>query len=483
MDSVSEEGPSASSRDQTGAQQPSQKRGNDKAISPPSPGSSESSRKRVKVEFKQDGQSVVVAEGNHESQAQRSATNDDTGTHNETATVIKRDASGAHSAENEPGQHDRSIMTLQDYLPQLRVETITDVLGYPAVQKALDEAGSICKAQLGSMQERIETLKKRIDTLEKQNSSLRSKTSQDHAHDSIQKDIGCDNCPKLRAQLEDAVKNLAIPRPIVSQSPIDEGSITNEWRTLMYAIRNLAKHQFDGRPFAKPNTTKDRELFARVTPDYALYVTSEEYKDRFFEAAIWRMMLDEFLGCPILVYDTAVGRAVRRVKNLVFGSEELDTRAEEDYFLWGAQAGQILDRIYDNRSVYESQEGERKAELLDKMIQRFSRYATSQKQESLQLPFESIIEKAIALAKSMARSGPHYMFHSQADIADKRLSGFPLDEELMDAVLDLLPGAHAENTVAFVIFPALLKFLTCPAGGPRRYKVISKARVCIFGEE
>ncbi|RYP42519.1 hypothetical protein DL767_000207 [Monosporascus sp. MG133] len=484
MDSATEEGPSSGSRDQTGAPKLSQKRGNNEATSPPSPGASESGRKRIRVELKHDDRGVVVAEeGNHEPQAQRPVTNDHSGASNKTATVIKRDASDGHNTEYEPRQQDHSIMPLQDYLPQPRVETTTDVLWYPIVQKALDVAGSICKTQLGSMQERIETLKERIYTLEKENSSLRSKTSQKNAPDSIQEDIECDNCPKLRAQLEDAVRNLATPRPIVSQSPIDEESITNEWKTLMYAIRNLAKHQFGGRPFAKPNTTKDRELFARVTPNYALHVTSEEHKDRFFEAAIWRMMLDEFLGCPILVYDTAVGKAVYRVQNLVFGSAESNTRAKEDYFLWRAQAGQFLDRIYDSRSVYESQEGERKSELLDKMTQRFSRYATSQKPESLQLPFESIIEKAIALAKSMARSGPHYMFNSKSDIADKRLSGFPLDEELMDAVLELPPEADAENTVDFVIFPALLKFLTSPGDGPRRYKVINKARVCIFGEE
>ncbi|RYP89587.1 hypothetical protein DL770_004308 [Monosporascus sp. CRB-9-2] len=484
MDSATEEGPSSSSRDQTGAQNLSQKRGNNEAASPPSPGPPESGRKRIKVELKHDDQGVVVAEeANHEPEAQRPAANDDAGTSNETATVITRDASDARNAENEPGQQDPSIIPLQDCLPQPPMETTTDVLGYANVQRALDLAGSICERQLRRMQERIETLKERIDTLEKENSSLRWKTSQEHAPDSIQKDMDCDNCPKLRAQLEEAVKNLTIPRPIAPQSPIDEGSIANERKTLMYAIRNLAKHQFDGRPLANPNTTKDRELFARVTPNYTLYVTSGEYKDRFFEAAIWRTMLDEFLGCPILVYDTAVGRAVRRIQNLVLRSEEMDTRAKEDYFLWRAQAGHILDRIYDNRSVYESQEGKRKSELLDKMTQRFSRYATSQKEESLRLPFESIIEKAIALAKSMARSGPHYMFHSKVDLADNRLSGFPLDEKLMDAVLKVSPGANAENTVDFMIFPALLKLFTSPANGRPRCKLITKARVCIFGEK
>ncbi|RYP72620.1 hypothetical protein DL771_004115 [Monosporascus sp. 5C6A] len=437
MDSAPEEGSSASSCDQTRAQKLSQKRGNNEAISPPSPGCSESGRKRIKVELKHDGQGVVVAEGgNHEPQAQRPAANNDAGTSNEAARVITRYASDAHNAENEPGQQDPFNISLQDYLPKPPVEATTDVLGFTDVQKALDLASSIAKRQLRSMQERIETLKERIDTLEKENSSLRSKTSQEHAPDSIQKDIECDNCPKLRAQLEDAAKNLGIPRSVVSQPPIDEGSITREWKTLMYAIRNLAMHQFDGRPFAKPNTTKDRELFARVTPNYNLYIASEEYKVRFFEAAIWRAMLDEFLGWPILVYDTAVGQAARRIQVLVFGSEEMDARAKEDYLLWRAQAGRILDRIYDNRSMYESQEGERKPELLDKMIQRFS-----------------------------------------------RLSGFPLDENLMDVVLELSPGANAENTVDFVIFPALLKVFTSPGDGRLTCRVIAKARVCIFGEK
>ncbi|RYO80915.1 hypothetical protein DL766_009144 [Monosporascus sp. MC13-8B] len=484
MDYATEEGPGASSYDQTGAQKLSQKRGNDETVSQPSPGSSESSRKRIKVEPKYDDQGVVVSEeGNHESQAQRPAANDDISTSNKTAMVITRDASDARSAENEPGQQDPSVMPLQDYLPQPRVETTTDVLGYPIVQEALDVAGSVCKKQLRSMQEQMETLKERINALEKENSNLRSKTFQEHTPDSIQRDIECDNCPKLRAQLEDAMKNLAIPRHIVPQSPIDEGSITNEWKTLMYAIRNLAKHQFDGHPFAKPSTTKDRELFARVTPNYPLHVASEMHKDRFFEAAIWRTMLDEFLGCPVLVYDTAVGRAVHRIQNLVFGSDEMYNRAREGYFLWRAQAGQILDRIHDNRSIYESQDGKMKNELRDKMIQRFSRYATSQKQESLQLSFESIIEKAIALAKSMTRSGPHYMFHSKVNLADNRLSGFPVDERVMDVVLELSPGANAENTVDFVIFPALQKFFTSPGDGRQRRKVITKARVCIFGEK
>ncbi|RYP08590.1 hypothetical protein DL764_001825 [Monosporascus ibericus] len=479
MDSATE-GPSANSPDQTGAQKQSQKRGNDEAISPPSSCSSESSHKRIKVEVKHDGQGIVVAEeANHEPQAQRSAANGDAGTSNETATVIKKNFSGAYNAENEPRQQ-VSSMPLQDFLPQPPVETTTDLLGHLDVQKALDLAGSICKRQLRSMQERIERLKEQIDTLERENSSLRSKTSQEHTLHSIQKYIDCDNCPKLRAQLEEVAKTLTIPQPIASQSPIDEGSIRNEWKTLMYAIRNLAKHQFDGRPFAKPNAAKDRELFTRVTPNYALYVTSEVYKDRFFEAAIWRMMMDEFLGFPILVYDTAVGQAVRRIQNLVLRSEKIGTRVKADYFLLRAKAGQILDRIYDNQSVYESQEGKRKSELLDKMTQRFSRYATSQKEESLQLPFESIIEKGIALAKSMARSGPHYMFHSKMDLADNRLSRFPLDEKLMDVVLEVSPGANAENTVDFVVVPALLKLFTSPGDRQPRCKLITKARVCVF---
>lgn len=129
----------------------------------------------------------------------------------------------------------------------------------------------------------------------------------------------CSENEKLRKDLETLQHQCqklcdenAVLQSSKPQSTPDEEEIIRHWEILKHAINNLATQKFHGYPL-KRATKENQDLFKPLTPNFDHYLMKGP-KALLIEAAIWRMLVDNFLHSPSLVYQTAAGDSIRAVE-------------------------------------------------------------------------------------------------------------------------------------------------------------------------
>ncbi len=135
-------------------------------------------------------------------------------------------------------------------------------------------------------------------------------------------------------------------------------------------------------------------------------------------------------------------------------------------YLWRAQTGQILHMVYGDKGDY-SAETPNWLALVNDMISYLERFSSSLDPDSLRNQFVNIIDKAVALARLIARSESRYV------VLDRFL-GQEFKEEAME---DVSNKDDSNGTVEFVVSPALLKFVLPQGKTKEERNILSKARV------
>lgn len=131
--------------------------------------------------------------------------------------------------------------------------------------------------------------------------------------------------------------------------------------------------------------------------------------------------------------------------------------------------------LYGDKGAYVTK-GDRQIELANEMVQMFSRYTSSVDTTSLYADFEDIIEKAVALARLMARSESRYVASYTKANESGSFLGQRVDEAWMEVVAQDC-NKEDEQPVELVVSPALFKFFLHPETKTESHKVLSKAQV------
>lgn len=128
--------------------------------------------------------------------------------------------------------------------------------------------------------------------------------------------------------------------------------------------------------------------------------------------------------------------------------------------------------VYGDNGAYGSG-GRLQHELANEMVRLFGRYSSYVDTNDLKLHFIGIIEKAVDVARLMARSESRYVC-CPADKA-QGLHGMELDENLMQIESENPSG---DGKVELIVSPALLKTTLLPENIKQKRKVLFKAGVC-----
>lgn len=133
--------------------------------------------------------------------------------------------------------------------------------------------------------------------------------------------------------------------------------------------------------------------------------------------------------------------------------------------------------LYGDNGAYAAG-GQCENKLADDMVHMFGRYSSYVGTEEVKQQFLGIIQKAVALAKLMARSESRYVLRPTG--TQDVFYGQELDESWMDIEWEIeQENATGNGKVDLVVSPALIKFVM-PAEGEikQESKLLFKARVC-----
>ncbi|KAK7753360.1 hypothetical protein SLS62_004650 [Diatrype stigma] len=260
---------------------------------------------------------------------------------------------------------------------------------------------------------------------------------------------------KLRDQCQKLCGQIAVLQSNRPQSTPDEEEICSHWRILKFAIHNLTAQQFHGLP--RRRATKEHQpFFQQLTPNPDDYLLQNS-KPLFIEAAIWRLLMNKILNSPTSVYQIAAGNAIQTTE--------------------GVNRGQLLHMIYGDNGVYAAG-GQCENQLADEMVRFFARYSSYVGPDKVKQQFLGIIQKAVALAKLMARSESRYVLCPKT--SQGVLYGQGLDESWMDTEWEIERESDTGNgKVELVVSPALFKYVMPVEGKDKQEsKLLFKARVC-----
>ncbi|KAI0533440.1 hypothetical protein GGR58DRAFT_506363 [Xylaria digitata] len=170
---------------------------------------------------------------------------------------------------------------------------------------------------------------------------------------------------------------------------VDDAEMTAKWKSLQYAIKNLARTYFcDLIPLEQLSHDQAARL-ERVSPLYQQILSTEGQVHLLFQSLIWKRITEEILWDSTIVWGERISAAFTTLLKVRWNSTE-------DYHAWRAQTGEI---IQGGIGVHDRYERHLKMKLYS--ISRFipkkklsnEKYATIFRHS-----VEEIIDKAIELA-------------------------------------------------------------------------------------
>ncbi|KAF2965472.1 hypothetical protein GQX73_g8076 [Xylaria multiplex] len=266
-------------------------------------------------------------------------------------------------------------------------------------------------------------------------------------------------CDEIKEHWQAAVGELNDLKSSKQKFVVDDAEMTAKWKSLQYAIKNLARTYFCNL-IPLDQLSHNKASFLRGgSPLYQQILSTEGQVHLLFQSLIWKYITEGILRNPTIVWGENLSAAFTTLLKVGWNSAE-------DYHAWRAQTGEMIQCM---KGVHDRQRRQLKREL-----RKISQFMPEDKlsNEKYAMIFrhsvEEIIDKAIELAIIFNQSWSAY----EVEVVS-------YGKEFDSTMMEYGEECNAPR-VDLMVSPALIKFGNSRGKNYDQWLVLAKSHVHSF---